>query len=54
MFQNVTALAKLFIVERNISDRTRFDVFTPVNVIPGLMVVATNIQATTLGDNITV
>lgn len=50
MFQNVDALAKKFKVERSLSDRHRFDVFTPVNVIPGLAVVAVNVQASTEGD----
>lgn len=54
MFQAVDQLAKLFIVQRSTSDRSRFDVKTPVNVIPGLHVVATNIEATTQFDTITV
>lgn len=54
MFQSVDQLAKLFIVQRSTSDRSRFDVKTPVNVIPGLHVVATNIEATTQFDTITV
>ena len=54
MFQAMALLAKQFVVQRNISDRSRFDVFTPVNVIPILAVVATNIQATTVGDTLTV
>lgn len=54
MFQNVNQLASQFIVERSSSDRGRFDIQTPVNVIPGLSVVATNIIATTQFDNLTV
>lgn len=54
MFQAVSQLAKKFIVQRNASDRHRFDVLTPVNVIPGLHVIATNVQATTEFDVITV
>jgi phage tail sheath gpL-like len=54
MFQAVDQLAKSFVVERNASDRHRFDVKTPVNVIPGLHVVASNIEATTEFDTITV
>lgn len=54
MFQAVDQLAKFFVVERNASDRHRFDVKTPVNVVPGLHVVATNIEATTEFDVITV
>lgn len=53
MFQGVDELAKQFIVERNVSDRSRFDVFTPVNVIPILAVIAANVQATTVGDTLT-
>lgn len=54
MFQNVEGLAKQFVVERNATDRHRFDVFVPVNVVPGLHVVAVNEQATTEGDVFTV
>lgn len=54
MFQAVSKLAKKFKVERNTSDRHRFDLLTPVNVIPGLHVIATNIQATTEFDVVTV
>lgn len=54
MFQAVETLAKQFVVQRNVSDRSRIDVFTPVNVIPVLAVIATNIQGSTLGDTITV
>jgi phage tail sheath gpL-like len=53
MFQAVGRLARKFKVERNASDRHRFDVFTPVNVVPGLHVIATNVQATTEFDVIT-
>lgn len=54
MFQNVSGLAKKIKVERNASDRHRFDIFTPVNVIPGLHVIATNVQASTEGDVVSV
>ena len=54
MFQAVNELAKEFIVEKNASDRSRFDVLTPVNVIPGLHVIATNVAATTRFDVVTV
>lgn len=54
MFQAVNKLAKKFKVERNASDRHRFDVLTPVNVIPGLHVIATNVQATTEFDVISI
>lgn len=54
MFQAVSQLAKKFQVERNASDRHRFDVLTPVNVIPGLHVIATNVKATTEFDAVTI
>lgn len=54
MFQAVDQLAKQFKVERNVSDRHRFDSFTPVNVIPGLHVLANNTQAGTQFDVVTV
>lgn len=54
MFQHVAELAKQFTVTRSLSDRHRFDVKTPVNVIPGLHVVATTVQASTQYDTITV
>lgn len=54
MFQAVDQLAKKFKVERNLSDRHRFDLLTPVNVIPGLHVIATNVQATTEFDVVTI
>lgn len=54
MFQATAQLAALVQVQRNVSDRTRFDVLIPVNVVPGLQVVANNIQAGTLFDTFTV
>lgn len=54
MFQAVAQLAPQFQVQRNASDRSRFDVLIPVNVIPGLHVIATNIQAGTQFDQITI
>lgn len=54
MFQAVSQLAKQFVVQRSTSDRSRFDVLTPVNVIPGLHVIATNVVATTQFDTLTV
>jgi phage tail sheath gpL-like len=54
MFEQVQQLAKMFIVQRNSTDRSRFDVQTPVNVIPGLHVIAVNVIGTTLFDNFTV
>lgn len=53
MFQAVDQLAKMFKVERNVSDRHRFDSLTPVNVIPGLHVLANNTVAGTLFDVVT-
>lgn len=54
MFQAVSELAKQFTVTRSLSDRHRFDVKTPVNVIPGLHVIATTISATTQYDTISI
>jgi phage tail sheath gpL-like len=54
MFQKVSDLAKDFVVERNASDRHRFDVLTPVNVVPGLHVIATNVAASTRFDVVTI
>lgn len=54
MFQAVDQLAKQFIVQRNVSDRHRFDSLTPVNVIPGLHVLANNTVAGTQFDVLTV
>jgi phage tail sheath gpL-like len=50
MFQAVAQLAKKFKVERSSSDRHRLDYKTPVNVIPGLHVIAGNIEASTEFD----
>lgn len=54
MFQAVAQLAKKFQVERSKSDRHRFDVKTPVNVIPGLHVIATNVVASTEFDELSI
>lgn len=54
MFQAVDQLAKQFVVQRSASDRSRFDVLTPVNVIPGLHVIATNVKAGTQFDQLTI
>lgn len=54
MFQAVRELAKSFVVERATSDRSRFNVLTPVNVIPGLHVIATNVEATTEFDELSI
>jgi phage tail sheath gpL-like len=54
MFQAVAELAKQFTVVRSLSDRHRFDVMTPVNVVPGLHVVATTVRAGTQFDSISI
>lgn len=54
MFQAVRKLARQFAVERSLTDRHRFDLKTPVNVIPGLHVLATNVEASTQFDELTV
>lgn len=54
MFQAVDKLAPQFVVERSASDRHRFDVVTPVNVVPGLHVIATNVRAGTQFDTFSV
>ncbi len=54
MFQAVDKLAKQIIVERSASDRHRFDVKIPVNVVPGLHVIATNIEAGVLFDSFSI
>jgi phage tail sheath gpL-like len=54
MFKSVSDLAKQFTVVVNASDRHRFDVVTPVNVIPGLHLIATTVRAGTQFDSITV
>lgn len=54
MFQAVAQLAKKFQVERALTDRHTFDVKTPVNVIPGLHVIRTNVEATTEFDELSI
>ena len=54
MFQAVRQLASQFRVTRASTDRSRFDIYTPVNVIPGLHVVTTTVEATTQFDTLTV
>lgn len=54
MFQSVSQLATQFTVTTSSTDRNRFDVVTPVNVIPGLHVIATTIKASTQFDTISV
>jgi hypothetical protein len=49
-FQAVKALAPQFFVLPSTSSRGRFDFKIPINVIPGLYVIAGNIEATTLFD----
>lgn len=54
MFQFVDQLAKQFKVVRGVSDRSRLDVLTPVNVSPALHVIASNIKLGTQFDSTTV
>jgi phage tail sheath gpL-like len=54
MFKSVAQLAPQFTVTVNATDRHRFDLVTPVNVIPGLHVIATTIRAGTEFDTITI
>lgn len=54
MFQAVSQLAKQFKVERNLTDRHRMDLRAPVNVVPGLHVIATNVAASTQFDVVTI
>lgn len=54
MFQHVDKLAPLFQVERSLTDRHRFNLKIPVNVVPGLHVIASNIEATTQFDTIVI
>ena len=54
MFQSVNDLAKQFTVKSSSTDRHRFDIVTPVNVIPGLHDIATTIKASTQFDTISV
>lgn len=51
MLQAVEQLSPQVVLERNVSDRSRFDVFIPVNVVPGLHVIASNISAGTQFDS---
>jgi hypothetical protein len=44
-FQNVMLSAKLFQIEASKTSKGRFDFKIPVEVIPGLYVIAGNIQA---------
>jgi len=53
-FQQVDNLAPQFVVQRNASDRNRFDVLTPVNVVPNLHVIAVRVAAGTQFDAFTV
>lgn len=49
-FQAVKSLAPQFLVEPSSTSRGRFDFKIPVNVLPGLYVIAGNIQAVTTFD----
>lgn len=54
MFQAVAELAPQFQVQRSVTDRSRLDLLTPVNVIPGLHVIATKVAAGVQFDTFTV
>jgi phage tail sheath gpL-like len=54
MFQAVQQLSQQIVVERNATDRSRFDVQVPTNVIPGLHEIAVNVIGTTIGDSFVV
>lgn len=54
VFQAVDLLAKQFVVQRRSSDRSTFEAFYPVNVVPGLHNILSNIQATTQFDSFSV
>lgn len=50
-FQGVKTLSKLFLVQPSQTSRGRFDFKIPINVIPGLYVIAGNIEGVTgIGD----
>lgn len=53
MFQGVKTLAPLFQVQPSTTVRGRFDFYFPINVLPGLMVLAGNIQAQSVLGNFT-
>jgi len=53
MFQGVKTLAPLFVVSPSTTSRGRFDFKIPVNVLPGLMVIAGNIEAQSVLGNFT-
>lgn len=53
MFQAVAQLSSQVIVQTNASQRGRFDVYIPVNVVPNLNEIATDIVATTQFDAFT-
>ena len=52
MFQGVDRLAKEFLLERAATDRSTFELQTPVNVVPGLHRVKTQVLATTKYDSL--
>jgi phage tail sheath gpL-like len=54
MFQAVEQLAKFFKVQRSTSDRSTFEVLTPLNVIPGLHNILNRIEAGTQFDSFVV
>lgn len=54
MFQSVSQLSALVKVQTNPSQRGRFDIYIPVNVVPNLHEIASDLVGTTLFDNFTV
>lgn len=53
MFQGVQTLAPLFQVVASQTSRGRYDCYFPINVLPGLFVIAGNIQAQSVLGNFT-
>lgn len=53
MFQAVSELSPLIQIQNNQQQRGRFDIYVPVNVVPNLHEIATDIVGTTLFDNFT-
>ena len=54
MFQAVSQLSALTQVQTNPSQRGRFDIYIPVNVVPNLHEIATDVVGTTLFDSFSV
>lgn len=54
MFEGVSQLAQQVVVQTNVSDVYRLDCYIPVDVVPGLHVIASNVQAGTQFDFFTI